>query len=77
MCVCLFVRVPSLVEVNEKHHIVPETGQSVGRWHGDDEGKHVVDEGVECLQKSTNINQFIFFFKNALIQIFSDSVFNI
>lgn len=40
---------PSLVEVNEKHHIIPETGQSVGSWHGDDEGKHIVDEGIECL----------------------------
>lgn len=41
--------VPSLVEVNEEHHIVSEAGESVGRRHGDDEGKHVVDEGVESL----------------------------
>lgn len=45
--VCVYV--PSLVEVNEKHYVVSETGQSVGRWHGDDEGKHVIDEGIECL----------------------------
>lgn len=48
-CVCVFVCVPSLVEVNEEHHIVSETGQSVGRRHGDDEGKHIIDEGIECL----------------------------
>lgn len=53
-CVCVFV--PSLVEVDEKHHVISETGQSVGRWHGDDEGKHIVDESVECLEK---INQSI------------------
>lgn len=52
----MFVCVPSLVEVNEKHHIVSKTGQSVGRWHGDDEGKHVVDEGIECL---VTINQLV------------------
>lgn len=47
MCKC--VHIPSLVKVDEKHHIISETGQSVGRWHGDDEGKHVVDEGIKCL----------------------------
>lgn len=48
---CVSETVPSLVEVNEKHNVVPETGQSVWRWHGDDEGKHIVDEGIECLAK--------------------------
>lgn len=41
--------IPSLVEVNEKHHIVPEAGQPVGRRHGDDEGENVIDEGVKSL----------------------------
>lgn len=40
---------PSLVEVNEKHHVVSEAGQPVGRGHGDDEGENVVDEGVKSL----------------------------
>lgn len=48
--VCVCVNVPSLVEVNEKHDIISETCQSVRRWHGDDKGKHIVDEGVECLE---------------------------
>lgn len=41
---------PSLVKVHEEHHVVPEACQPVGRGHGDDEGKDVVDEGVEGLQ---------------------------
>ncbi len=49
VCVCVCVRVPSLVEVNKKHHIVSETSKSVGRWHCDDEGKHIIDEGIESL----------------------------
>ena len=40
---------PSLVEVNEEDDVISETGQSVGGWHGDDEGEHVVDEGIEGL----------------------------
>ena len=40
---------PSLVEVNEKDYVVSETGQSVGGWHGDDEGEHVVNERSEGL----------------------------
>lgn len=45
VCECI----PSLVKVDKKHHIISETGQSVRGWHGDDEGKHIVDEGIECL----------------------------
>lgn len=41
---------PSLVKVHEKHHVVPEAGQPVGGGHGDDEGEHVVNEGVEGLR---------------------------
>lgn len=44
--------VPSLVEVNEEDRVVSKAGQSVWRRHGDDEGKYVVDEGVECLKES-------------------------
>lgn len=44
---------PPLVEVNQKHHVVPEAGQPVGRGHGDDEGEDVVDEGVESLRSGT------------------------
>lgn len=40
---------PSLVEVNEKDDVVSKAGQPVGRRHGDDEGEHVVDEGVKSL----------------------------
>lgn len=50
MSVC----VPSLVEVNEEDHVVSEAGQSVRRWHGDDEGEHIVDKGVKCLTGEKN-----------------------
>ena len=45
---------PSLVEVNEEDDVISETGQSVGGWHGDDEGEHVVDEGIEGLAEGGN-----------------------
>lgn len=41
---------PSLVKVDQEDHVVPEAGQPVGGGHGDDEGKDVVDEGVEGLE---------------------------
>lgn len=59
----LRVCVPSLVEVNEKHHIVSETGQSVGCWHGDDEGEHIVNKGIERLttnKRWQSINNYTF-----------------
>ena len=40
---------PSLVQVDQEHHIVPETGQAMGGGHGDDEGEDVINEGVERL----------------------------
>ena len=46
VCVCVL---PSLVQVDEEDHVVSETGQPMGRRHGDDEGKYIIDEGVESL----------------------------
>ena len=40
---------PSLVEVNSEDQVVTEAGESVGGWHGDDEGEDVIYEGVEGL----------------------------
>ncbi len=42
---------PSLVHVDYKNEVVAEAGDPVGGWHFDDEGKEVVDEGVESLDK--------------------------
>ena len=39
----------SLVQVDKKHCIVPETGEEMGGRYGDDEGKDVINEGVEGL----------------------------
>lgn len=41
---------PSLVQVDQEDHVIPEAGQPVGCGHGDDEGKDIIDEGVEGLQ---------------------------
>ena len=47
---------PSLVQVNNKHHIIPEAGQTVSGRHYDNECKYVVNKGVEGLEKQ-NENQ--------------------
>jgi len=38
-----------LVEINEENCVIPETRHSVGSRHGNDKGKNIVDESVECL----------------------------
>lgn len=48
---------PSLVEVNEKHHVVSEAGQPVGRRHGNDKCENVVDEGVESLMVEDKMSE--------------------
>ncbi len=42
---------PCLVHVDYKNEVVAETGDPMGGGHFDDEGKEVVDEGVESLYK--------------------------
>ena len=62
---------PSLVEVNQEDYVVSEAGQSVGGWHGDDEGEHVVDECIESLVReirSINIQMTTTEAANSLIQ---------
>lgn len=44
---------PPLVKVDQEHHVISETGQSVGRGHGDDEGKDIINESVKSLQSQT------------------------
>ena len=41
--------VPSLIKVDEKDDVISEDSDAMGRWHGDDEGKHVINEGIEGL----------------------------
>lgn len=40
---------PPLVQVDQEHHVISETGQPVRRGHGDDEGKDIINEGVKSL----------------------------
>ena len=41
---------PTLVEIDEEDHVVAEAGNAVGERHLDNEGEHVINESVECLQ---------------------------
>ena len=43
---------PSLVQINKEYNVIPETSQSVGSGHGDDEGEDVINECVESLEKN-------------------------
>ena len=45
---CIIIVSPSLVEVDYKDQVIPEDGNAVGGWHGDDEGKYIINESVEC-----------------------------
>ena len=49
MCVCACVCVWRLVEVYEEDEVVAEDAEAVEGGHLDDEGKEVVDDGVEEL----------------------------
>lgn len=40
---------PALVKVDEEHHIISEASYPVHHGHLDDEGKQVVNEGIESL----------------------------
>ena len=51
---------PSLVEVDKEHHIITETGKTVGCGHGDDEGKDIVDESVKGLKQTYNTVLIVF-----------------
>lgn len=51
---------PSLVEVDEEHHIVTETGKTVGCGHGDDEGEDIVNESVKGLKQTYNTVYIVF-----------------
>ena len=41
---------PSLIQINNEHHIISEASQSVSGWHNDDKCKHIVNKRVESLQ---------------------------
>lgn len=42
---------PSLIEVDQKHKVISKHSNAVGGWHDNDEGKDIINEGVECLEK--------------------------
>lgn len=44
------IDIPSLIDINNKHNIVPETCQTMTGWHGDDKGKYIIYKSVERLK---------------------------
>lgn len=42
---------PTLIQVDEEDDVVAEASETMSRRHSDDEGKNVVDEGVEGLNE--------------------------
>ena len=40
---------PSLIQVYKEHHVISEAGEAMRRRHGDDEGKDIINEGIESL----------------------------
>ena len=41
---------PSLVEVDKENDVVTKTGETMRERHVNNEGKYIIDEGVEGLQ---------------------------
>ena len=50
---------PALVQVNEEANIVSQCGNFVRVGCRDDEGKEIVNESVECLQKKEKENSHL------------------
>jgi hypothetical protein len=48
-----------LVQIDEKDHVVTETGKAMSGGHGYNEGKHIIDKRVECLQIKHNTDFII------------------
>ena len=41
-----------MIEKDQKHNVVSETGQTMRGGHVDDEGKHIVNHSVEELEET-------------------------
>ena len=48
---------PSLIEVYKEHKVISKHSNAVGGWHDNDEGKDIINECVEGLEKK-NIQHF-------------------
>ena len=43
---------PSLIEVDQEHKVISKHSNAVGGWHDNDEGKDIINECVEGLEKN-------------------------
>jgi len=50
-----FQDLPSLIEINNEHDVIPETGQAVSGGHDDYKCEHIVNERIERLQRQLQI----------------------
>jgi len=48
---CAYVDLPSLIKVDQEHKVISKHSNAVGGWHDNDEGKDIINEGVEGLEK--------------------------
>lgn len=48
MCICGFTISD---KVDQEHKIISKHSNAVGGWHDNDEGKDIINEGVEGLEK--------------------------
>jgi len=46
---CAYVDLPSLIKVDQEHKVISKHSNAVGGWHDNDEGKDIINEGVEGL----------------------------
>ena len=44
-----------MIEINNEHSVIPETGQAVSGGHDDYKCEHIVNESVESLQRKWQI----------------------
>jgi len=42
---------PPLIQIDEEHYIITETGYTVSSRHSDDKCKQVINKRIECLKE--------------------------
>ena len=47
---------PSLIQINNEHYVIPEAGHPMRSRHYDNERKHIVNERVERLERQQRKN---------------------
>ncbi|KER27201.1 hypothetical protein T265_05733 [Opisthorchis viverrini] len=48
------MNVPSLIQIDQKYHIISKASDPMRRGHGDNHGEEVVDECIERLEQESS-----------------------